>query len=131
MTVVCRITYTAQEWHKCEIFSMAHLMCASMLVYKIDLDFWQRQCPAFVDRNFNDDMVKIAMYIRNCSGHFDVILSVSYPPQSEYNKKYSRGCYKVNTDPKSQIKFDTLRLYHGSLGLAILFEQGYSLLFCL
>ena len=38
-----------------EIFAIAHLMHASMLVYKIDLDVWQRHSLAFVDPNFNDD----------------------------------------------------------------------------
>ena len=96
---VCRITY------------MAHLMRASILVYKIDLDVWQRHSPAFMDPNFNDDMTQMAMYIRNPSSHFDVVLSVSDPPQSEHKKEYSRAHYKVNPDPKNQSKFDTLDLY--------------------
>ena len=53
----------------------------------------------------------MAMYIRNPSGHFDVVLSVSDPPQSEYKKEYSRALYKDNPDPKNQSKFDTPCLY--------------------
>ena len=94
-----------------EIFAMAYLMHTLVLVYKIDLDLWQRHSPAFLDPNFNDDVTQMAMYIRNPSGHFDVVLSVSDPPQSEYKWEYSRASYKVNPDPKKQSKFDTLYLY--------------------
>ena len=36
-----------------------------------------------MDPNFNDDVTQMVMYIRNPSGHFDVVLSVSDPPQLE------------------------------------------------
>ena len=93
-----------------EIFAMGHLMRASMLVYKIDLDVWQRHSPAFMDPNFIDDVTQMSMYIRNPSGHFDVVLSVSDSPQSECKKEYSRASYKVNPDPNNQSKLDTLYL---------------------
>ena len=56
--------------------------------------------PAFVDPNFNDHVTQMATYITNPSGQYDVVLSVSDPPQSEYKKEYSRARYKVNPDPK-------------------------------
>ena len=109
-----------------EVFVLAHLMPASMLVYKIDLDVWQRHSPALVDPNFNDDLTQMAMCIRNSSCHFDVILSVCDPPQSEYKKEYSRACYKVNPDLKTKVSWIHLAYMYGSIGMAILFKQCYS-----
>ena len=69
-----------------DILTLAHLVEAPILSYDMQTKAWSRYAPHNLDRNLNDDIEQMSMYLLHTSDHFHIVCSVqkstlTYPYQ--------------------------------------------------
>ena len=58
-----------------EMVTLAHMLQTCIFSYNTEEHTWHRYTPENLDRTRQDDLTKVAMYLRHPHNHFDVVLS--------------------------------------------------------
>ena len=58
-----------------EMVTLAHMLQTCIFSYNTQEHTWHRYTPENLDRTWQDDLTKVAMYLRHPHNHFDVVLS--------------------------------------------------------
>ena len=58
-----------------EMVTLAHMLQTCIFSYNTEEHTWHRYTPENLDRTWQDDLTKMAMYLRHPYNHFDVVLS--------------------------------------------------------
>ena len=59
-----------------EMVTLAHLLQTCIFSYNTEEHTWHRYTPENLDSTWQDDLTKMAMYLRHPYNHFDVVLSI-------------------------------------------------------